>query len=174
MKVWTPPEKGRSCYAARSIGGVLVAVFFCMAIICIVMLFGHTFRLACLVSFRGCVCCCHGTLHLAGGGCRQAFAADALMFLLDGKDRLFVLDVRLLAGPARNITGFVRAAVEIQRGAGTAEEHPCRNEKAAQCGSADCAGGTYCGKGVGPCPSVPCALCGRKRGKAYLSACARL
>lgn len=29
MKVWTPPEKGRSRYAARSIGGVLVAVPFC-------------------------------------------------------------------------------------------------------------------------------------------------
>ena len=115
MKVWTPPEKGRSRYAARSIGGVLVAVFFCMAIICIVMLLAIHFGWP--VWSASAVVCAVATvlcIWLAVAAGRRSLRA-ALMFLLDGKDRLFVLDVRLLAGPARNITGFVRAAVEIQR-----------------------------------------------------------
>ena len=115
MKVWTPPEKGRSRYAARSIGGVLVAVFFCMAIICIVMLLAIHFGWP--VWSASAVVCAVATvlcIWLAVAAGRRSLR-DALMFLLDGKDRLFVLDVRLLAGLARNITGFVRAAVEIQR-----------------------------------------------------------
>ena len=106
---------GLVAFVFDTIGGVLVAVFFCMAIICIVMLLAIHFGWP--VWSASAVVCAVATvlcIWLAVAAGRRSLR-DALMFLLDGKDRLFVLDVRLLAGLARNITGFVRAAVEIQR-----------------------------------------------------------
>ena len=87
MKAWTPPEKAELLcspqHRRRAGGRVLLHGHYHP----IVMLFGHTFPGWPVWSASALLCCCHGTLHLAGGGCRQAFAAGCtFMFLLDGKD----------------------------------------------------------------------------------------
>lgn len=82
---------------------MLVAVFFCMAIICIVMLLAIHFGWPVWsASAVGCAVATALCIWLAVAAGRRSLR-DALMFLLDGKDRLFVLDVRLLARARRGI-----------------------------------------------------------------------